>query len=94
MQLVPIFPQICDRAFLKGAGTTISEVVLEDKYSMGDLDARCDLIFFIDTLAGLPKKGETTIGNGRTFSLQTGAEISLSNLVEISNLIEGDKAGF
>ena len=74
---------------MKGAGTTISEVVLEDKYSMGDLDTRCDLIFFIDTLAGLPKEGETTISNGWSFNLPTGAEISLNNLVEISNLIEG-----
>lgn len=94
MQLVPIFSQICDRAFKKDAGTTISEVVLEDKLSMGDLDARCDLIFFRDTLAGLPKKGETTIGNGRSFNLSTGAEISLSNMVEISIPIEGVKAGF
>ena len=94
MQLVPIFPQICERVFKKDAGTTISEVVLEDKLSMGDLDARCDLIFFIDTLAGLPKEGKTTIGNGWSFNLPTDAKVGLGNLVEISNLIEGVKAGF
>jgi hypothetical protein len=93
MQLVPVFPQISDRAFRKDAGTTISEVVLEDKLARGDPDARCDLIFFRDTLAGLTKKGKTTTSNGWSFNLSIGAEISLSNLIEISILNEGDKTG-
>ena len=94
MQLVLIFPQLCDRASKKDAGTTISEVVLEDKLSMGDLDARCDLISISDVRTGFPKGFTTITCNGRSFNLPTGAEISLSNLVEISNLIEGGKAGF
>ncbi len=66
--------------------TIIAQALSQDTVWLGNLEARRDLTFVADTVAGFLLAGETPGIEGETFNLGTGREISVG---ELANLVVG-----
>jgi dTDP-glucose 4,6-dehydratase len=62
--------------------TIISQVLTQDVLRLGNLEARRDLTFVSDTVAGFIKAAETPGIEGQTFNLGSGSEVSIGDLAE------------
>jgi dTDP-glucose 4,6-dehydratase len=69
--------------------TIITQALTQDKICLGNLEARRDLTYVSDTVAGFLKVGETAGIEGDTFNLGAGMEISIADLAqEIISLLD------
>lgn len=62
--------------------TIISQALTKQKIRLGNLDARRDLTFVSDTVAGFVKVATTEGVEGETFNLGSGSEIRIGDLVK------------
>lgn len=62
--------------------TIITQVLTQDTVRLGNLDARRDLTYVSDTVAGFLKVAETPGIEGETFNLGTGSEVRIGDLAE------------
>jgi NAD dependent epimerase/dehydratase len=62
--------------------TIISQALTQDQIRLGNLEARRDLTYVSDTVAGFLKVAETAGIEGSTFNLGAGIEISIADLVQ------------
>ena len=68
--------------------TIITQALTQQIIHLGNLDARRDLTYVSDTVAGFLRAGETPGIEGETFNLGTGSEIRIRDLVrEVGALI-------
>ena len=68
--------------------TIITQALTQDVIHLGNLDARRDLTYVTDTVAGFLKAAETPGVEGDTFNLGTGSEVCIGDLAqEIISLI-------
>ncbi len=68
--------------------TIITQALTQDVIKLGNLDARRDLTFVADTVAGFLKVAETEGVEGDTFNLGTGSEIRIGDLAnEVIDLV-------
>jgi dTDP-glucose 4,6-dehydratase len=71
--------------------TIIVQAMTQDEIRLGNLEAKRDLTYVTDTVAGFLKAGEKPGVEGQTFNLGVGREISVNMLVEIILEIIGRK---
>jgi dTDP-glucose 4,6-dehydratase len=62
--------------------TIITQVLTQNKLRLGNLDARRDLTYVSDTVAGFLRVAETPGVEGETFNLGTGSEVRVGDLAE------------
>lgn len=62
--------------------TIITQVLTQKVIHLGNLDARRDLTFVSDTVAGFLRVAETPGVEGETFNLGTGTEVRIAELAE------------
>jgi dTDP-glucose 4,6-dehydratase len=62
--------------------TVIMQALTQDSVLLGNLDARRDLTFVSDTVAGFLRVAETPGVVGETFNLGTGSEVRVGDLAE------------
>ena len=62
--------------------TIITQALTQDQIRLGNLEARRDLTYVSDTVAGFLKVGETAGVEGSTFNLGAGMEIRIADLVQ------------
>jgi NAD dependent epimerase/dehydratase len=68
--------------------TIISQALTQDTVYLGNLEARRDLTYVSDTVAGFLKAAEVTGVEGETFNLGTGSEVTVNDLaLEIIALV-------
>lgn len=68
--------------------TIISQALSRDRIRLGNLEARRDLTFVTDTVAGFLKAAETPGVEGETFNLGVGSEVTVGELArEIIGLV-------
>lgn len=68
--------------------TIISQALTQDTVYLGNLEARRDLTYVSDTVAGFLKAAEVTSVEGETFNLGTGSEVTVNDLaLEIIALV-------
>jgi NAD dependent epimerase/dehydratase len=60
--------------------TIISQALTQEVIELGNLEARRDLTYVSDTVAGFLKAGEAQKVEGETFNLGTGQEVSIGEL--------------
>ena len=60
--------------------TIISQALMQDTVHLGNLEARRDLTYVSDTVAGFLKAAEVTGLEGETFNLGTGSEVTVGDL--------------
>jgi NAD dependent epimerase/dehydratase len=60
--------------------TIISQALTQDTVHLGNLEARRDLTYVSDTVAGFLKAAEVTGLEGETFNLGTGSEVTIGDL--------------
>jgi dTDP-glucose 4,6-dehydratase len=69
--------------------TIITQALTQDQIRLGNLEARRDLTYVSDTVAGFLKVAETAGVEGSTFNLGAGMEIRIADLVqEIVSLLD------
>lgn len=62
--------------------TIITQVLTQDVLHLGNLEARRDLTYVSDTVAGFLRAAQTTGIEGGTYNLGTGSEVSIRELAE------------
>lgn len=62
--------------------TIIAQALTQDRVQLGNLDARRDLTYVADTVAGFLQVGQTSGVEGETFNLGSGEEISIGDLAQ------------
>ncbi len=62
--------------------TIITQALTQDVIQLGNLEARRDLTYVADTVAGFLRAAETPGVEGETFNLGTGAEVRIGDLAE------------
>ena len=78
-------PRQSDRAVIP---TIIAQALTQDVVHLGNLDARRDLTYVTDTVAGFIKISEAANVEGGTYNLGAGSDISIGELAEkIINLV-------
>lgn len=71
--------------------TIITQALTQPAIHLGNLDARRDLTFVSDTVAGYLRVGETPGVEGETFNLGTGSEVRIIDLAqEIIQILDKD----
>lgn len=63
--------------------TIITQALTQDVVRLGNLDARRDLTYVTDTVAGFLKAAETPGVEGETFNLGLGGEVGICDLAEM-----------
>jgi dTDP-glucose 4,6-dehydratase len=63
--------------------TIITQALTQDVVRLGNLDARRDLTYVADTVAGFLKAAETPDVEGETFNLGVGREVRIGELADI-----------
>ncbi len=63
--------------------TIIAQALTQEKIKLGNLQARRDLTYVTDTVAGFLRVGEVDGIEGETFNLGSGEEISIGDLAKI-----------
>jgi dTDP-glucose 4,6-dehydratase len=71
--------------------TIITQVLTQEYLNLGNLEARRDLTFISDTVAGFLKMAETQGVEGETINLGTGREVRIRDLAERIIEITGKK---
>jgi len=62
--------------------TIISQALTQEVIHLGNLEARRDLTYISDTVAGFLRAGETPSIEGGTFNLGTGSEVRIGDLAQ------------
>ena len=65
--------------------TVITQALTRDEIHLGNLDARRDLTYVSDTVAGFIKAAETPNVEGQTLNLGTGSDIRIGDLANEMN---------
>jgi dTDP-glucose 4,6-dehydratase len=63
--------------------TIITQALTQSQIQLGNLDARRDLTFVLDTIEGFLKIGETPDIEGEVFNLGSGCEIRIGDLAQL-----------